>query len=145
MGNVIGARVPVWFRLVALLGLLWNAFGVYAYLQHVGMFGDPLAGLSPAQVALAQTIPAWVTGTYAVAVFSGLLGALCMVLGKRFASPLLWLSLLAVLAQSVWVILISDARAVEGTVALVMPLVILCIGALLVWVAGKGAARGWLS
>ena len=99
MGNVIGARVPGWFRLLSLLGLLWNAFGVYKYLQSVGMLGDPLAGLDEAHRALAESVPAWVTGAFAVAVFAGLVGSLVMVAGKRLASPLLLLSLLAVIVQ----------------------------------------------
>ena len=144
MGNAIGVQVPVWFRLLSLLGLLWNAFGVYMYLKSVGMFGDPLAGLDAAHRALAETIPAWVTGTFAVAVFGGLLGSLLMVAGKRLASPVLLLSLLAVIVQSAWIILFSNARAVEGAMALMMPAVITLVAILLVWLAAKGAARGWL-
>ena len=144
MSNVIGARAPMWFRGAALLGLLWNAFGVYMYLKSVGMFGDPLAGLDPAHAELARTVPAWVTGAFAVAVFAGLLGSLCMVAGKKLATPLLLLSLLAVIVQSAWLILISNARAVEGAMALVMPLVITCVAALLLWLASKGGVKGWL-
>jgi hypothetical protein len=144
MGNVIGARIPGWFRLASLLGLLWNAFGVYMYLSKVGMFGDPLAGLDDAHRTLAQSVPAWVTGAFAIAVFAGLLGSLCMVARKRIVSPLLLLSLLAVIVQCAWIMLISNARAVEGAMALIMPCIITLIAILLVWLAGKGAARGWL-
>jgi hypothetical protein len=144
MGNVIGARIPGWFRLLSLLGLLWNAFGVYMYLSKVGMFGDPLAGLDAAHRALAQSVPAWVTGAFAIAVFAGLLGSLCMVARKRLASPLLLVSLLAVIVQCGWIMVLSNARAVEGAIALVMPAIITLIAILLVWLAAKGAARGWL-
>jgi hypothetical protein len=108
------------------------------------MFGDPLAGLDPAHADLARTVPAWVTGAFAVAVFAGLLGSLFMVAGKRLASLLLLLSLLAVIVQSCWIVLASDARAVEGAVALAMPLMLICIAALLVWLASMGNARAWL-
>lgn len=144
MNNVIGARAPMWFRGVALLGLLWNAFGVYMYLKSVGLFGDPLAGLDAAHAELARTVPAWVTGAFAIAVFAGLLGSLLMVAGKRLAAPLLLLSLLAVIVQSVWIMLVSNARAVEGGMALVMPLLITGVAALLLWLAAKGNGRGWL-
>ena len=144
MGNVIGARIPGWFRLASLLGLLWNAVGVYMYLSKVGMLGDPLAGLDEAHRTLAESVPAWVTGAFAIAVFAGLLGSLCMVSGKRLAAPLLLVSLLAALVQCVWIMVMSDARAVEGAMALVMPSTIVLIAILLVWLAAKGAARGWL-
>ena len=144
MGNVIGGRAPVWYRALALLGLLWNAFGVYMYLRSVGTFGDPLAGLDPAHADLARSVPAWVTGAFAIAVFAGLLGALCMVAGKRIATSLLLVSLLAVIVQSAWIVLVSNARAVEGAMALAMPLTIALVAVLLVWLATKGSARGWL-
>lgn len=144
MGSVIGPRAPGWFKLAALLGLLWNGFGVFMYLKSVGMFGDPLAGLEPAHRALAQSVPAWVTGAFAVAVFAGLLGSLLMVAGNRLAGSLLLLSVLAVLVQTGWIVLVSDARAVEGAMALVMPGVITLVAGLLLWLAAKGKARGWL-
>jgi hypothetical protein len=145
MNKVTGAKVPMWFRALALLGLLWNAFGVYMYLKSVGMFGDPLAGLDPAHAALARSVTAWVTGTFAVAVFAGLLGSLLMVAGKRLACPLLVLSLIAVIVQTVWIVAISNARAVEGMMALVMPGTIALVALVLVLVAAKGAEKGWLN
>jgi hypothetical protein len=144
MGNVVGARIPVWYRVLAVLGLLWNCLGVFSYLRSVGMLGDQLAGLDPAHLALARSIPAWVTGTFAVAVFAGLLGSLLMVAGKRLASPVLLLSLVAVIIQSAWVMFASNARAVEGAIALLVPACITLIAVLLVWLAAMGAARGWL-
>ena len=144
MGTVIGAQVPGWFRLASLLGLIWNAFGVYMYLSAVGLFGDPSAGLDAARRTLAEGTPAWVTGAFAIAVFAGLLGSVFMVARKRLASPLLLLSLLAVIGQCAWIVLISDARAVEGAKALILPCMITLIALLLVWLAARGAARGWL-
>jgi hypothetical protein len=136
MGNVIGARVPGWFRLLSWLGLLWNGLGVYMYLRSVGMFGDPLAGLDPAHAALGRSVPGWVTGVFAVAVFAGLLGSLCMVAGKKLAASLLMLSLLAVIVQSGWIVFVSHARAVEGMVAVAMPACLILIAFLLRWFAG---------
>jgi hypothetical protein len=137
MGKVVGAKVPVWFRLVAVLGLLWNGYGVYMYLLSVGM-------IKTGQAAPAQAVPAWVTGTFAVAVFAGVLGSLLMVAGKRLACPLLVLSLVAVIVQTVWVAFISNARAVEGMKALIMPGAITLVALLLVLVAARGAEKGWL-
>lgn len=138
MNKVIGANVPLWFRLLAVLGLAWNGYGVYMYLLSVGM----LRGAVPA--APVQAAPAWVTGVFAVAVFAGLLGSLLMVAGKRLACPFLVLSFLAVIAQTVWVVFLSNARAVEGMKALVMPGAITLVALLLMLVAAKGAAKYWL-
>jgi hypothetical protein len=145
MNDVIGARAPGWFRLLAVLGLAWNGFGVYMYLSKVGMFGDPLAGLDLAHRDLAATVPSWVTAAFAVAVFAGLIGTLLLVMLKRLAKPVLVLSLLAVLVQCGWIVGMSNARAVEGNMALMMPGLITIVALLLVWLAMVGDRKGWLS
>src|SRR2546421_5206380 len=95
MSTVIGARAPAWLRIVAALGLVWNCFGIYAYLQTVGVLrAGP--GMTMAEM------PAWVTGAFAVAVFGGALGALGLLLLMRWSKLLLLLSFIAVLAQDVW-------------------------------------------
>jgi hypothetical protein len=137
MNKVIGVKVPVWFRLLAVLGLAWNAYGVYMYLLSVGVIR---AAVPPP----AQPMPAWVIGAFAVAVFSGLLGSLLMVMGSRRACPFFVLSFLAVVAQTIWVAFISGARAVEGMKALIMPGTITLVALLLMLVAAKGAAKYWL-
>lgn len=137
MNKVIGVRVPAWFRLLAVLGLAWNAYGVYMYLLSVGM----IRGAVPPP---AQGLPAWVTGVFAVAVFAGLLGSLLMVAGKRLACPFLVLSFVAVVAQTIWVAFISGARAVKGMKALIMPGTVTLVALLLMLVAAKGAAKYWL-
>ena len=49
MNNVIGAPAPAWLRIVAALGLIWNLFGVYVYLQTVGVLGGGDASMSAAR------------------------------------------------------------------------------------------------
>lgn len=144
MNNVIGARAPGWFRIVAVLALLWNLFGVYVYLEHVGAV-PPMKAMTPEDVALAATVPAWVTGAFAIAVFSGLIGSIGLVLSKSWARSLLILSLLGVLVQMGWILFVSNARAVHGNEAFIMPAIVTAIALLMVWLADKGVKRGWLS
>ena len=144
MSDDVAASAPGWFRLLAILGLLWNLIGVAMYLQSVGLFGDPLAGLGDSERSLALSVPFWVTGAFAIAVFSGLVGAICLVLRKAIARSLLILSLLAVLAQSGWIVLLSDARAVHGLAGIAMPALIVLIAVGLAWLATTGLRRGWL-
>lgn len=145
MSDVIGARAPGWFRLLAVLGLAWNGFGVYMYLSKVGMFGDPLAGLDQAHRDLAASVPSWVVAAFATAVFAGLIGTLLLVMLKRLAKPLLVLSLLAVLVQCGWIVGMSRAREIEGNMAILMPGLITLVAIALVWLAMLGDRKGWLS
>ena len=84
------------------------------------------------------------TAAYAIAVFSGAIGSLGLVLLKKWARPVLIVSLVAIVVQQIWVIFMSDAAAVHGPAAMALPLTIVVVGALLVWLAGMGEKRGWL-
>ena len=144
MSNMFGARAPGWFRVVAVLAILWNLFGVYIYLEHVGVV-PPMKAMSAEELALAASVPAWVIGAFAIAVFGTLLGCIGLVLAKAWARALLILALVAVLVQMGWVLFVSDARAIHGNEAFVMPAIVTVIGLLLVWLADKGVKRGWLT
>lgn len=136
--------VPAWFRIVAILALLWNLLGVAAFVMDASMSADTIAAMPEAQQQLYAVRPAWVLAAYAIAVFAGALGSLMLVMRRKLAPPLLVLSLLAVLVQMAYVFFLSDTLAVMGDAAMAMPLLIIAIAVALVWLARTAAARGWL-
>ena len=142
--SALGSSMPVWFRLVGVVAVLWNLIGVWQYLGHVGAV-PPMQPMTAEQQTLAATVPAWVVGAFALAVFSALLASVLMLIGKALARPLFLLALVCIVAQSGWVLLVSNARAVEGNAAFIMPIVITGVGALLYWASSVGVKRGWLS
>lgn len=138
MNEVIGARAPGWLRAVAVLGLLWNLFGVYNYLMTVGVVGG-------ADQAAASVLPAWVTGAFAIAVFGGTLGCLGLAMLKRWSKLLLLLSLLAVLAMYGWIFLVSGMSATMATAELAVSISVVVVAILLAWLSHDAAKKGWLS
>ena len=133
--------VPAWFRAVALLAIIWNAFGVAMYLSSVGVFGDPTAGMSEAERTAASSIPAWITGAFAIGTFAGLIGSLGLLLRKAWARPLLIVSLVALLVLEGWIVFFSGAVEHFG---LAVPIMV-SIGAIaLAWLASYARKRGWL-
>lgn len=143
--NAIGSTPPAWFRIVAGLALLWNLFGLFIYLHNAGVFGDPLADLDRAGRAFAATIPPWVGFAHAIAAFAGTVGVIGLLLGRRWARGLLFLSLLAILAQCGWLLLISGAVAAYGPSVAILSGGAIMVGILLAWLAQSGVRRGWLS
>ena len=136
MNGITASPAPAWVRIVAGLGLLWNLFGAYAYLQTVGA----LDGADPAMAD--QAMPSWVTAAFAIAVFGGALGALGLLMLKRWSTWLLLISLLAVLAQDLWAYVL---RAGESAGSPVLPILVNLVAILLVWVAYSADRKGWLS
>lgn len=130
--------------LVATVALIWNLLGVMSYLMTVTMSPQALEALPEAERALYQNLPAWVTGSHAVAVFSGLLGSVMLLLRRAWAQPLFVLSLLAVLLQMGYALFISPLLQVSGAQGAVLPVLVILIAGYLVWYAGFAKARGWL-
>ncbi|HEX8622987.1 MAG TPA: hypothetical protein VF718_13555 [Allosphingosinicella sp.] len=141
MATVTPAAPPAWFRIVALVAVLWNAFGVFQYLSSVGLFGDPMTGMT-AERAAAESIPPAIIGAFALGTFAGLIGSLGLLLRKRWALPALVLSLLALIVLEGWIVFLSGALDLFGGPGL--PVTIVVVSALLAWLAWHARRRGWL-
>ena len=102
---------PKWFRPVAVVALLWNLLGCAAYLVDVSLSPEQIAKLTPEQQALYASRPAWAVAATAIAVWFGAAGSLGLVLKKAWATWLLVLSLAGVVAQDLWLFVLSDAAA----------------------------------
>lgn len=145
MNDAIVVRPPAWFWILAILGLLFELFGVGTYLMYVGILPGNDADMSEAERALMDGMPVWATAAYAIAVFAGALGALGLLLRKAWARLLLILSLLGILVQFGWWLLLSGAMEVIGPSVATVPAVIILVAIVLVWLAGIGVKRGWLA
>lgn len=142
MSTPIASRPPTWFWLVAALALGWNLLGVVAYLAEAYGLGREMQQPEAASLDVAR--PAWATAAYAVAVFSGALGCVGLLLRRRWARALLMVSLAALLIQQGWAFLVSDALALLGPGAAVFPALVVLVSIGLVWLAALAVERGWL-
>jgi hypothetical protein len=136
---------PKWFLPVVIIALLWNLMGCAAYLSDAMLSAADIAKMSDAETAIVAARPVWAVGARAVAVWLGALGCLALIMRKGWAVPLLWLSLLGVIAQDIWLFALApDTGLVNGTVYGLQGLV-LVIAVALVWLASKAKAGGWLA
>nr|WP_299488985.1 hypothetical protein [uncultured Allomuricauda sp.] len=138
-------KPPVWFWVVSVLALIWNIIGVMSYLAQAYTSIEDLESMTQAQRELFEAQPAWVTGAFAIAVFGGTLGCIALLLRKKWAKPVLIVSLLGVLAQFVYGLFLSNTIEVYGNQAIIFPIIIIVVGVLLVLLAKKGIQKGWLT
>lgn len=137
---------PFWFWIVTLLAVLWEATGCYFYVMQVGMGPDELAALPKAQGDAFAAMPSWQWGVFAVAVWSGLLGALALLLRSRFAVPLFAVSLLAAIIQYGYTFLATPILSTMTTAeAVPLPVAIIALGAVLLWFAATARAKHWIA
>jgi hypothetical protein len=133
------------FWIVGALAVVWNLIGVMSYLMTVTMSPETLDAMSEAERNLYTEIPAWATAAYAIAVFSGVLGSIALLLRKSWAVPLFVVSLVAILVQMGHAFFASAMLEVQGATAAVLPLLIMAIAAYLLWFARSARTRGWLA
>jgi len=145
MSDLQHSRLPVWFWAIAGAALIWNLFGVVSYIGMVTMSDEELAAMTEAERALIEGAPAWATGLFAIAVFSGVAGCVLLLLRKRLATPLFGVSLASVVLQMFWWIFLTSSIAVYGASVAVMPSVVIAIAVFLFWFSMSAKGKGWLA
>ena len=139
-------KPPTWYWVVSGFAVLWMLFGVMAWVMDLMTDEAGLATLSEAQRALYAARPQWLFVVYGVAIFSGLAGAIGLLLRKSWALMLFYLSLAAIVVQFGYTFLVMNAVQVIGAAAAIpFPLVIFLIGVALVWFARRAHKAGWIA
>lgn len=132
---------PGWYWPIALFALLFEAAGAYLFLN--GLKVDP-AALPLDQRAIYLATPQWMEIAWGVAIGAGLLGALGLLLRRRFAEPLLLISLLAVALQLAGLFLVEQLRELTPEDHLIVPISILVVAYALWQFAKIARRREWL-
>ena len=130
-----------WFVFAAVASLLVMALGCISYLMHI--FANPSTMPLDQRAAYAAE-PAWVTGAYALAVWTGLIGAALLVMRRRVAEWLLLMSLIAVLAWLAGLILVTQLRESMSANDLVVAIVVSALTWTIYWFSRHSRQRGWL-
>ena len=135
------------FWILAVLFLLWNLFGCAGYLMermlpaetYVEMYGPEMA-------AMRDLYPIWTKAAYALAVWSGLLAAIMLLLRRGLAVPLFIFSLISAIVSFAWGVTNADyIAAAGGTVAaLMMPIIVVAAGIFEVFYSRRARSKGYL-
>lgn len=136
---------PRWFWIVAVLALLWMLFGVLAFIMDPLTDEAALEQMSEAQRELFESRPTWLFVVYGIAVFTGLAGAIGLLMRRAWAVTAFAVSLVFVVVQFFYVLFILDAIGRIGAAeAVPFPVVIVAIGAGLLWFSIAARRRGWI-
>ncbi len=137
-------RVPFWLRVVAIVRVLWNLYGVY---QCAGTFTQAgqaamTAGMTPAQAQVYLSLPDWISGAFAIGVAGGLIGSILLALYRHIAGPVLAASLVGY-----GLLFAGDAyygvfAVIPGQLAILA--VVVLIAAAILWTSRFAGQRGLL-
>ena len=139
-------KPSVAFWIISVLALLWNLMGVMQFIMQVTMTPEALQALPAAEQTLYTDLPTWVTIAFAVAVFGSALGCVLLLLRRKLSTTVFIVAYAGILVQMVYQLFISKSIEVYGPgMGYGMPIMILILGAFLIWYSRKTTAIGWLS
>jgi len=132
------------FWVIALLGLLWNASGIFNYMMQ--MKPEFVASMPAAHQAIIDGRPAWATGGFAVGVFGGALGCLLLLLKKKIAGPVFMVSLMGIFVTMIHALNIAVSGS-EISISVIFQIIVLplVIANFLIGLTFYALKKEWLS
>jgi hypothetical protein len=104
-------------------------FGGNGYLAQEFMTDEGKAMLPSDQLELLENTLAWATAAFVITFWAGVLGCIGLLVRKKWARPILFLSLLGILVQMAYSCFMTNVAEVYSVVQdVVMPLLLIGIG-----------------
>jgi len=145
MATSAETRAPAHLWIVGVLALLWNGFGCFDYLMTNLKNKTYLSQLTADQLAYMDSLPAWLTGVWAVGVWGGLAGSILLLMRSRHAVWVLGLSLIgAIVGMGYQMFMTSMPASMKEGAMGIMPWVIIAVAAFLLWYSWNAEKKGVL-
>lgn len=139
-------KTPWHLWLVGVVALLFNSIGVFDFVMSMTQGAKYMAsaGMTPAQIAHYQDMPAWMTLVWAIGVFGALAGSVLILLRNKLAWPVLAVSLAAFLLSLIYTYVLTDGGKIMGQQMAITSAVIAGLLAFFIWYAWGMTRRGVL-
>lgn len=134
---------PRWLLWVSLLILVWNLFGVFAFVSQWNMGPADIAKLPQVQQDMWANMGSVTWGAYAVAILSGTIGAVFLLMKNKAAVNVFLISVIALGVQ--FSNPIGFALGADQAQMIIFPLFIIAMAVLEFFLARKWRDKGWLS
>lgn len=142
--NQATTKAPVHLWIVGILAVLWNAMGAFDYSATQLKLEFYMAQFSQEQLDYFYAFPTWVVAAWAIAVWSSLLGSLCLLLRKSWSVGLFGLAILGLATSTVYNFVLSNGAEMMGSGAVMFTGVIWVIVIALFFYARAMSKKGVL-
>ena len=136
--------VPVWYWGVAVVAILWNLMGCAAFAAELFAQEALMESMTDPQKAWVRSIPTWIYFVYGVAVAAGVAGSIGLAVRKGWSVWLFAISLVAVLVQMIYTMVIAGGLQATGAGGAVMPALVIVLAALFLWFSWFARGKGWI-
>ena len=138
-------KPPVGYWIVAIVLLLWEAMGCFACILQIRSGPAAMGPVDDWSAKYYDALPVWYNGVYVVATFGALLGGVGLLLRAKWAAPLYWISLSALVVMFGYAFAATDLIAHKGLAkVLPFPLFIAAVGLFSIGFTGYAAKKRWL-
>ncbi|MFT6781017.1 MAG: hypothetical protein ACJA1A_000936 [Saprospiraceae bacterium] len=137
-------KLPVTYWIVSAIALLWNLVGVANFVFQVFFTDTMVALMSPEHKEMILSNPTWMKLVFGIATIGGLIGAVGLIMRKKWAVPALLVSLIAVIIQMGYSSFATKALEVMDQ-SPVFPAMIVLFSAVLWFYAKRSDSRGYLN
>lgn len=143
MSNTNKPNIVFW--IIGIVALLWNLMGVSSYLMQAFKVESYTSLLNEEQFALTYGLPTWMTAFFAIAVFSGVLGCITLLMRKSIAIKLFIVSFVTATIQQLYWLFGTNAPEVFSEMnPYLMPILVIMVCAFLVWYSRVQKTKGIL-
>jgi len=141
------SKPPILFWVISVIGLLWNLMGCYNWFLEYNYWKNPIAreALPETMRGLYDQVPEWTYVIFAIAVITGTLGCIGLLMRKSWATTVFMISLFVIIFQQVYYLVTTDSIEKLGPISFMMPVVITLFAAFLWYYSKKSAAKGILN
>ena len=139
------SSIPTWLLIVSVLALIWYAMDLMGFVMRVFFLDQILDGMPVAQQALYKAMPIWVNVVFALEVLGGVIGSIALLVRKSWSLLAYYVCLIGTVAQTCYIIFLSDALETIGAMAVVMPLIAIGICVAMILISKTATKRAWLA
>ena len=139
-------KTPLIFWIVSIIALLWNAFGCFQWFIEYGYYTNPASRdeLPEMMRDMYDYTPSWLYIVFAIAVVTGLIGSILLIMKKKVAVPVFLVSIIAIIAMDIHNLFLSGLLQAKGPSILIMPLIVLLFAIFLYFFARHWRDKGLL-
>jgi hypothetical protein len=139
-------KTPWHLWLVGVVAVLFNAIGVFDFVMNIvqGSSYMASAGMTPAQIAHYEEMPAWMMVVWAVGVWGAILGSVLILLRRKLAVPVFAASLAAFLISLVYTYVLTNGGEIMGQAMAITSAVITALLVFFMWYSWLMTKRGVL-
>jgi len=143
-GGDAGRKAPVHLWIVAILSLLWSAFGAFDYLATQLELDFYMSAFSEEQLAYFYGFPAWSVAAWAFGVWGAVAGSVGLLLRKKWAVWAFAVSIAGMVVNGIYTFFLTSGLEIMGEGAPILTAVIWAVAIFLLLYAVAMKKRGIL-